>query len=150
MASVLTVDEALHSMPERSKASQREVCNLVGMSESALSRKLSRFDEGAHLHVAELTPVMNGFKDWTPLHVLCRINGGLFVQMPKGKAKKALKPSDFNIECSRLVSLLIDFYDEPSQEKYDKLDSTLQDHVQSTANIRAHIKTNINQAELDL
>ena len=145
-----TVQEALDIVREESSVRISEAAAQIGMPISTLSRKMSMHDEGAHVNVHELTPIMNAFKDWDPLQTLCRINGGLFIKAPKGKAKDALKPAEYQHRFSDLLSLLMSFHESPETNKYLLLDKQLQKHMQDTATIRLKIQRGVNQIEMEL
>lgn len=147
---IMTVDEAIHTMRERSNVTQRRVAELTGIPESTLSRKLNMYDDGAELHVRELTPVMRAFRDMTPLHVLCRSNGGMFVRAPRGRSEFEEDLGDFQENFSRLFKVLYDFAQAPSAEGIKAVDEECVEHMNRTANIRAGARSRASaQFEID-
>lgn len=147
---IMTVDEAIHTMRERSKVTQRMVSDLTGIPESTLSRKLNMYDDGAELHVRELTPVMRAFRDMTPLHVLCRSNGGMFVKAPRGRAEFEEDLGDFQENFSRLFKALYEFAQAPSAEGIRVVDTACVNHMNRTADLRAGVHSRAAaQFELD-
>jgi len=145
-----TIQEALDITREESGVRISDAAAQIGMPVSTLSRKMSMHDDGAHVNAHELTPIMNAFQNWTPLQTLCRINGGMFIKAPKGKAKETLSTAEYQQRFSSLLSLLLKFHESPSMDLYLKLDKQLQKHMQDTATIRLNIQKNINQIELEL
>lgn len=148
--SIMTIDQAIHTMPERSDVKQREVADVTGIKESTLSRKLNMYDEGAHLTVLELTPVMQGFRDFTPLIHMNRVNGFLSVKMPRGRAKFETSLSAYQADFSCLLGLLMDFTANPTTEKIKGIDEACVEHMNKTAAMRESVKNkSVAQYEMD-
>ncbi len=146
----LSMDEALYLMGHKSKVSIKDAAEKMGMGKSLLYRMLNSFDKSAHFPATLLTPAMQTFKNVTPLKVLAQRLGYLLVKPKRGNANKAKTLADYQLEFSKLMQQLLAFFAKQSTELSTTVFHMLDEHMESTAHLKASCERNSDQLELSI
>jgi len=146
---VKTFESAVFDMRDKSRLSVEEVSNEIGMPVNTLYQKTSPTSE-IEPRASELVRMMRGFRRYDPLDVMARTCGFLLVKMPRGKAKEAPPLGEYQEGFAKLFRMLFEFHQNPDLKAIKPLIKEFDSHLQDTVNMRANIKADFNQAELEL
>jgi hypothetical protein len=116
--------------------------------------RMANKEDACNMPASKLVPIMNVTEDYRILDFLAKKTGHLAIRMPRG-IRKGTDPkmdlSQYQKEFSELFQMLIDFVNEPSDEKLAEVDDKMRKHIGDSVNIKRRCKSHqMHQRELKL
>lgn len=148
--SLKPLNEALYETVHRGGKSPKQIADETGISYNYLMRMTMQTDSGCDFNLKFLVPVMKSADNFEVLKSLALLSGFLIIKTPKGTRKGSkFDLNEYQIRFSTMMSKLIQFAQEPSDQSYREVNRLLREHMADTENLRRRCKNNLlNQAEM--
>ncbi len=152
-SSHLTLEEIVFNTIHHSDLSINEIAANTGTGYNHLTRMASITDE-CNMPLSKAVPVMNVTGDYNILHYMAKQTNHLAIPMPRG-IRKGTDPkmdiSQYGEEFHQLMSKLMKFVNEPTEELLTEIDELMRKHIGDSENIRRRAqKHQLHQTEMKL
>lgn len=150
-----TLEEAVYKTIHKNKkgVSIEQIATASATGKNHLYR-MANENDACSMPASKLVPVMNATEDYRILNFLAKQTGHLCIKMPRG-IRKGTDPkmdiSEYQKEFNEMVNKLIDFINDPSDDKLAEVDGRMRKHIGDSVNIKRRCKKhNMHQRELEL
>ena len=148
-----SLEEIVFNTIHHSELTANEIAANTGTGYNYLMRLANPTDE-CNMPLSKAVPIMNVTKDFSLLDYIAKQTGHLAIPMPRG-IRKGTNPkmdiSQYGSEFHDLMSKLMKFVNEPTEELHKEVDELMRKHIGDSENIRRRAKKHqLHQRELDL
>lgn len=155
MSTDSTLEDAVYKTIHRNckEVSIDELATQTATGRNHLYR-MANPEDACNMPAKKLVPIMNVTEDYRILDFIAKHTGHLAIKMPRG-IRKGTDPkmdiSEYQKEFNELVNGLIDFINDPSDEKLAEVDERMRKHIGDSVNIKRRCKKHqMHQRELSL
>jgi len=155
MADMTGLKSFLYKTIHRNTKTVNQLADETGISASYLYRAgLPEDQSGVRFPIEYLIPLMKATKDYSVLTHIAKLCGFLLVRVPRVKGSKKEEidlVEQYQDSTSKAMRCLREFFNQPTQANYDKIDSALYEVMQESAGAQKYVKKSFSgQLEMEI
>jgi len=155
MVDITGLKSFLYKTIHRNTKTVNMLADETGISASYLYRAgLPEDQSGVKFPIEYLIPLMKATKDYSVLKHIAKTCGFLLVKVPRvtGAKKEEIDVVEQYQDCTtKALRCLREFFNEPTQDNFDKIDSALYEVMQESATTQKYVKKSFSgQLEMEL
>lgn len=155
MADMTGLKSFLYKTIHRNAKTVSQLADETGISASYLYRAgLPEDQSGVKFPIEYLIPLMKATKDYSVLAYIAKTCGFLTVKVPRvkgGKNEEIDLVENYQDTTTKALRCLREFFNQPTQENYNKIDNALYEVMQESAGAQKFVKKSFSgQLEMEL
>lgn len=154
MGTITTVKTLLYSTMHRNHKTIDQIADEVGKSSNSLYRYCLEGESGAEMPISLLIPIMKATKNYSLLKHIASLCGFICVKVPKVAVNKKAELDiidDYQETTITSVKALKEFFNNPTEENYNKASGWLYEVMEHCASNSKYIDKKLSgQLEMEL